>query len=83
MSLAYYPAADFDLLKGSDSLVIYRFPPHKVNHYFCKHCGIYPFHDAVENPGIYRINLGCVDEIDPHALSVRVFDGLDSWQYLD
>lgn len=83
MSQAYYPAEAFELLTGSESLAIYRFPSHQVNHYFCKHCGIYPFHDGIENPGVYRINLGCVDDIDPHELPVRVFDGLDSWQYLN
>jgi hypothetical protein len=83
MSRNYYPAEAFNLLTGSDSLSIYRFPPHKVNHYFCRHCGIYPFHDGVANPGVYRINLGCVDEINPHELPVRVFDGLDSWQFLN
>lgn len=81
MSQAYYPAEVFKLLR-SDSLTVYRFAPHMVNHYFCNVCGIYPFHDAVEKPGSYRINLGCVEEIDPHTLPIRVFDGRDSWKYL-
>ncbi len=85
MSRDYYPPTDFELLSGESDLTVYRFDPNMVNHYFCKHCGIYPFHDAVEDPGLgYRINLGCVDAIsDPNALPVRVFDGHDSWRYLD
>lgn len=85
MSRAYYPPRDFELLAGRDDLSVYRFAPYQVNHYFCSHCGIYPFHDAVEDPTLgYRVNLGCIDAIDdPHALPVRVFDGRDTWTYLD
>lgn len=83
MSNKYYAAEDFELLTGSESLSRYQFHPHMVNHYFCRTCGTYPFHDGVENPGIYRINLGCVDGLDPHSLPVRVFDGADSWTFLD
>ena len=82
MSRQYYKAEAFELRSGKDSLCVYRFEPEMVNHYFCKHCGIYPFHDGVENPGIYRVNLGCVDEIDPWSLPIKVFDGKDTWKYL-
>ena len=84
MSRAYYPPADFELLSGEADLTIYRFEPNMVNHYFCKHCGIYPFHDAVEDPALgYRVNLGCIDAIkDPHALPVRVFDGAGTFDYV-
>jgi hypothetical protein len=84
MSPAYYPPADFELLSGTGDLTAYRFEPSMVNHYFCRHCGIYPFHDAVEDPDLgYRVNLGCVDAIeDPHSLPVRVFDGADTFRYV-
>ena len=63
---------------------VYRFAPEKVNHYFCKHCGIYPFHDPVEAPEWgYRINLECVDEVNAHSLPIRVWDGADSWTWLE
>ena len=82
MSRQYYTVDAFELRSGKDSLSVYRFEPKMVNHYFCKHCGIYPFHDGVENPGIYRVNLGCVDEIDTRSLPIKVFDGKDTWKYL-
>ncbi|MCZ6501657.1 MAG: GFA family protein [Gammaproteobacteria bacterium] len=82
MSRQYYTAEAFELRSGKDSLSVYRFAPEMVNHYFCKRCGIYPFHDGVENPGIYRVNLGCVDEIDTWSLPIKVFDGKDTWKYL-
>ena len=82
--MAFYPSEAFELVSGAQAFSIYRFPPHEVNHYFCKHCGIYPFHDVANTPEQgYRVNLGCVDEIDPDDLSIKVFDGRDSWKYLD
>lgn len=83
MSSAYYPPEAFELISGEEALVLYQFEPREVNHYFCKDCGIYPFHDGVENPGTYRINLGCIDEIDLETLKIRLFDGRDTWQFVD
>ena len=83
MSSVYYPPERFQILEGSASLALYRFPPEMVNHYFCKHCGVYPFHDAVEKPGIFRVNLGCIDEINLENLAVWLFDGRDSWEFLN
>ena len=83
MSRQYYPVDSFKLMSGEEFLTIYRFEPEAVNHYFCKRCGIYPFHDGVENPGVFRVNLGCIDDIDPWSLPIRVFDGKTSWKYLN
>ncbi len=72
MSSSYQP---FQELEGADSLSVYRFGDREVNHYFCRTCGIYPFHDVVTTPGHYRVNLGCIDELDPLALDIRLLDG--------
>jgi len=53
-----------------------------VDHWFCKYCGIAVYHnDAAATR--FRINLGCVDEIAVDALPLRMFDGRDSWEYLN
>ncbi len=76
MSARYYEPNEFDLMGGKDALSIYRFGDEVVNHYFCKHCGVYPFHDGTaEYEGRFRVNLGCVDEIDVLALPVKIIDG--------
>jgi hypothetical protein len=75
MSARYYPPEDFEILVGIDSLAIYRFGDKVVNHYFCKTCGISPFHDATVKPGHYRVNLGCVAGLDVFALAVDLIDG--------
>lgn len=74
MSSHYIPPDDF-VLEPTKTLAIYRFGDKMVNHYFCTQCGIYPFHDAVAMPGKYRVNLGCVDGIDPLTLDLHLIDG--------
>ena len=75
MSANYYPPEQFRLLSGREALSLYRWGDEDVNHWFCKHCGIYPFHDGTAEPGRYRINLGCVAGVDSRKLQLRLFDG--------
>jgi hypothetical protein len=49
--------------------------PRETNHWLCARCGIYPFHDATAKPGHYRINLGCVQDLDVLSLPIEVIDG--------
>ena len=58
-----------------DALATYTFDSGIAQHHFCKYCGIYPFHQTVRKPGHYRVNLGCIDELDSLSLAVKVFDG--------
>ena len=73
MSAGYFPAADFKLLSGADVMSDYRWGDRDVNHLFCKNCGIYPFHG--DDSFGYRVNLGCIDDIDPLALEITMIDG--------
>lgn len=75
MSSHYIEPENLLELTGQQNLSIYRFGDLLVNHYFCKDCGVYPFHDAIESPGRYRINLGCIDGIDIDALEISQIDG--------
>lgn len=74
MSSTYVAAKDFDL-ERSDSLSFYQWGDRAVNHYFCRRCGIYTFHEAVERPGQFRVNLGCLEDFDTTALTVTLVDG--------
>lgn len=65
----------FQLLAGEDSLSLYQFNTHTAKHYFCKVCGIYPFHRPRSNPAIYRINAGCLEGVDPLSLEAGLSDG--------
>jgi hypothetical protein len=75
MSARYIPRADFSELVGLEALGCYRFGDRVVNHYFCRTCGVYPFHDSTVRPGEYRVNLGCIDGLDPLTLHIEVIDG--------
>ncbi|MDK1313433.1 GFA family protein [Pseudoalteromonas ardens] len=75
MSKQSFSSEAFSLLSGKAQLSTYHWGDCAVNHYFCKVCGIYPFHDTTYEPGAYRVNLGCVEGLDPRLLSISEFDG--------
>ena len=62
-------------VKEKGSLGLYQFDDKVSNHYFCKECGIYPFHTTFRVPGHFRVNLGCVEGVDPLAVEASIFDG--------
>ena len=76
--LAFAGAESFRLLKGEDALADYRFNTHKINHVFCKTCGVESFARGV-NPktgaDVIALNLRCFDDIDLDAIPTRKFDG--------
>ena len=57
------------------SLGLYQFGSKVAKHYFCQTCGIYPFHETVRMPEHYRVNLGCIEELDIENFESDVFDG--------
>jgi hypothetical protein len=66
---------ELDIEAGSEDLGVYEFGTGVAKHFFCKNCGIYTFHETLRVPGKFRVNLGCVDEVDVFDLKVDVFDG--------
>lgn len=83
MSSSYLRGADV-AVEGADALVGYQFGDRSMTHHHCRHCGITPFSRVADLPlgyggaarvGDYRVNLGCVANVDPFALDVRVIDG--------
>jgi hypothetical protein len=73
MSTQYIPAEDFEPPEDLSALTDYRWLDRVVNHLFCKACGIYPYHGNEEWG--YRVNLGCVEGLDPLALDIEIIDG--------
>jgi len=65
---------ELDEVIGEDNLSLYQWGDKMVNHYFCKICGIVPFHDSPVKPG-RRVNLGCVDGVDTFTLAIELIDG--------
>jgi len=61
----------FRLLAGQDSLAEYRFHTGTARHYFCKVCGIYPFHRKRVTPDHFGVNVQCLEDFDPAGIPVR------------
>lgn len=58
-----------------DAIGAYSFGTGEARHHFCRTCGIFTHVRTRLDPGKYRVNLGCVDEIDVYALPAPVFEG--------
>ena len=83
MSSKYFRPADVEVT-GGEHLALYQFGDKDMNHHFCRTCGIAPFstvasvpadYEGPAKPGDYRVNLGCVHDLDALALKVDVVDG--------
>lgn len=65
----------FKLISGQDSLTEYQFHTFTARHFFCKTCGIYPFHRKRVTPDYLGINVFCLHDFDPDGIPVRVAAG--------
>jgi hypothetical protein len=70
-----FPAENLRILSGEDALTLYQFNTRVAKHYFCRHCGIYPFHQTRKDPKLWRVNIGCLEGVDPYTLEATVSDG--------
>ena len=75
MSTEMIPEANLHIDAAEDTLALYQFGKKTAKHYFCRQCGIYPFHETARASGHYRVNLGCVEELDTSEFEVELFDG--------
>ncbi len=66
---------DLRIIDGTDALTLYQFNTRAARHFFCKVCGIYPFHQTRKDPQAWRVNIGCLDGVDGYALESHVADG--------
>ncbi len=73
----YVPPDQFRQLQGEDDLTLYQFNTEVAKHLFCKHCGIHTFGQPRSAPGLYLINVRCLDDFDleTEEYEVKLFDG--------
>ena len=83
MSSNYFRPSDVEV-EGKERLALYQFGDKDMNHFFCRTCGISPFstvasvppdYQGPARPGDYRINLGCVHDLDVLSLDIQVING--------
>jgi len=65
----------FRLVSGEESLGAYQFHTFTATHYFCKTCGIYPFHRKRVTPDYLGVNVFCLAGFDPAGIPVRATVG--------
>ena len=76
LSSTYIPAADFTPHDNPDDLGVYLWNERVLSNTFCKSCGIFVYIGDGENAKDgYRVNLGCVEGLDPFTLEIRRIDG--------
>jgi hypothetical protein len=73
--IAPVSAENFRLLRGEDHLTLYQFNTKVAKHYFCNVCGIHVFHRPRMAPETYRVNIGCLEDVDPFSIEVGLNDG--------
>jgi hypothetical protein len=61
---------------GQDQLTLYRWNSGVAQHWFCRRCGIYPFHRKRAAPDYFGVNVGCLEDFDVAAYPYRAADGL-------
>lgn len=65
----------FTLLSGQESLSEYQFHTRTARHFFCRICGIYPFHRKRVTPDYFGINVFCLEDFEPDGIPVRATVG--------
>ena len=75
--LSFVPASQFKLLSGADNLQEYRFNTHKIEHVFCKSCGVRSFARGKARDGsdTAAINVRCLEGVDLDTLTIKKVNG--------
>jgi hypothetical protein len=75
--LTFVKSDAFNLLSGDDALADYQFNKMIIHHLFCRHCGVASFARGTRPDGsdMIAVNVRCLDDVDPAALSPMPFDG--------
>lgn len=65
----------FNLLRGDDALLAYRFNTGVARHLFCSTCGVKSFYVPRSHPDGYSVNVRCLDPETIAGMTIRPFDG--------
>lgn len=73
--MAKVPEAGLTVEAGEENLTLYQWNTGVARHWFCRTCGIYPFHRKRSAPDSYGVNVGCLEDFDMSAYPYRLADG--------
>jgi len=66
---------DFRLLTPLDDMALYQFHTKTAKDYFCKTCGILPFRRPRTMPGVWTINVRCLDGVELDSIPIVHVEG--------
>ena len=75
MTAKTVPPEDMTVLADEGALSLYQFGTFSARHRFCVTCGVHVFVETRLNPGHFRVNLGCIEGLDPLRLPEEIYDG--------
>ena len=78
----YIPVPEISALRitaGESELTAYKFNTQTATHYFCKHCGVHPFHRPRVAPDRWSVNARCLHDFDIASLARSTYDG-KNWE---
>jgi hypothetical protein len=75
--LTFVQPDQFRLLKGEGDLQTFEFNSHKIEHRFCRTCGIEPFARGETPRGdkMVAVNVRCLEGVDVWSLEPKQVDG--------
>lgn len=73
--MAKVPESGLTVAAGEENLTLYQWNTGVARHWFCRTCGIYPFHRKRSAPDSYGVNVGCLEDFDVTAYPYRLADG--------
>ena len=72
------PASQFKLLQGEENLTTYRFNTEKIDHLFCKTCGVESFARGDDGKGnaMVMVNVNCLEPpVTIDRTAIKHWDG--------
>jgi hypothetical protein len=66
---------DLRFLTPLEALSVYTFHTRTARDYFCPSCGILPFRRPRTEPGVWSVNVRCLEEVDLDAIPVERVHG--------
>jgi hypothetical protein len=58
-----------------EELSLYTFHTHTARDYFCPTCGILPFRRPRTAPGVWSVNVRCLEGVDLDAIPIKRLQG--------
>ena len=82
---AYYNVATAAIKHKPEATTIYRWNDKVIEFHHCNTCGCLTHYEDSEKTGDYRIavNARMMSPIDIEDINIKIFDGADTWKYLD